>query len=73
MPRMSIELFDRSDFDKFSQIHHCYSPRKNFDHRQIVSDEKIGEFELFLQGKKKIGDLRLNRDIESGDRFIADD
>ena len=38
--------------------------------RQIVSDQHVGERSLPLQGKKKICNLRLHRNVESDERLI---
>ena len=42
-------------------------------HRKVVGDEKIGETEGGLKLEQEIGDLRLDRAIECGERFIQDD
>jgi hypothetical protein len=41
------------------------------DDREIVGNKQIGETKFSLQISQNIQDLRLNRDIEGGDRFIA--
>ena len=43
------------------------------DDGQIVGDEKIRQVALFLQGFQQVDDLRLNGDVQRGDRLIADD
>src|SRR6202051_2306498 len=40
------------------------------DDRQIVGDEDVGEAELPLQLLQEIDDLRLDREVECGDRLI---
>ena len=40
---------------------------------QVMGDKQIGQSELFLKILEHIDDLRLNGDIERGDRLIADD
>ena len=41
------------------------------DHRQIVADEQIRQIEIFTQIHKQVDDLRLNRNVERGDGFVA--
>ena len=38
-----------------------------------MADEKIGQAKLFLKILQQIDDLGLDRDIQRGDRFVADD
>ena len=40
---------------------------------QVMGDKQIGQSELFLKILEHIDDLRLNGNIERGDRLIADD
>jgi hypothetical protein len=41
--------------------------------REIVSDEQIGDAEVFLQAAEQVDDLRLYADVERADWFITDD
>ena len=43
------------------------------DDREVVRDEEIGQAELALQVAQQIEHLRLDRDVERGDRLVADD
>ncbi|GAA0007739.1 hypothetical protein BRDID11002_77450 [Bradyrhizobium diazoefficiens] len=43
------------------------------DHGEVVRDEEIGEAVLALQVDQQIDHLRLDRDVERGDRLVADD
>ena len=43
------------------------------DHRQVVGDEEIGKAHLALQVHHQVEHLRLDRDVERGDRLVADD
>ena len=43
------------------------------DHPQVVRDEEIAKTEAFLDVFQKIDDLPLNRDVQCGDRLVADD
>ncbi|MFH8738202.1 hypothetical protein [Streptomyces sp. NPDC017964] len=39
---------------------------------QVVGDERIGDGELFAQIREQAEDLRLDRDVEGGHRFVED-
>src|SRR3954454_12023692 len=41
--------------------------------REIVGDEHIGEAELLAQPCEQVEDLRLDGDVERGNRLVADD
>ena len=55
------------------EIHHRDARADVLDHRQIVRDEQVGEAEFLLQVFQQVDDLRLDRDVERGDRLVADD
>ena len=40
---------------------------------QVVADEQQRQAELVLQVRQQVDDLRLDRDVERGDRLVADD
>ena len=42
------------------------------DHAEIVADEQVGEVELPAQLHEQVEHLRLDRDVERGDRLVAD-
>ena len=42
------------------------------DHAEIVADEQVRQAHLGAQAHEQVENLRLNRDIEGGDRFVAD-
>jgi hypothetical protein len=42
-------------------------------HREVVGDEEVGEVELGLEVLEQVDDLGLDRDVEGGDRLVADD
>ncbi len=56
-----------------AQIHDRHAIADMPDDRQIVGDEEIGQPEIVLQILEQIDDLRLNRDVERRDRFVAND
>ena len=43
------------------------------DHPQVMRDKQVGQMHLLLQLLQEIDDLRLNRNIQRRDRFVADD
>ena len=43
------------------------------DHMQIMRDEQVGKSQLLLQFLKGVDDLRLDGNIQGGDRLVADD
>src|SRR5690606_11059543 len=54
------------------KIHHRDPVRDVVDHGEIVRYEEVGETKLFLKILHQIDDLRLDRDVERGDRLIGD-
>lgn len=58
---------------QIAQVHNADSVGDMLDDGQIVRDEKIRQVALFLQGFQQVDDLRLNGDVQRGDRLIADD
>ncbi len=43
------------------------------DNQKIVGDEQVCNAQLLLELLKHVDDLGLNRDVQCGDRLIADD
>jgi hypothetical protein len=66
-------LFGRSLFDYLAEIHHRHAIRYVPDHRKVMRDEKISQFELLLKLREQIQYLSLYRNVERRDRFIAND
>src|SRR6266567_7642067 len=60
-------------FDDPAQIHDRDARGDVLDHREIVSDEHVGELEPPLQIGEQIDHLRLYGHIERGNRFVAHD
>src|SRR5581483_1787688 len=71
--RRSVEVAREGYLDDAAQIHDRYSRDYVGDHREIVGDEEVGEAELVLQILQQVDHLRLDGDIEGGDRLVADD
>jgi hypothetical protein len=73
MERRREEGLAIGQLDDLAQIHHGDAVTDVLDDREIMRDEEIGETKFFLQILEQIDDLRLDRDIERGDRLVADD
>src|SRR5262249_28430030 len=73
MSRVGVELLGRRDLDDLAQVHHGYAGRDVLDDREVVGDEQVREAELGLQILEQVHDLRLDRDVEGGDRLVGDD
>ena len=43
------------------------------DHAQVVRDEHVGQMHLVLELVEQVDDLRLDRDVERGDRLVEHD
>ena len=73
MQRLGVEGISLGDLHHASEIHHDHAVRDVPHDREIVRDEKKREPVFLLQIFKEIDDLRLDRDVERGDRLVADD
>src|SRR6478736_5949507 len=67
------QVAGRRDYHQFAQVHHRDAIGDAPHHVQIVADEQIGQPKLRAQISQEIQDLRLNRNIERGHGFVADD
>jgi len=56
----------------FSSVHDRHVVRAFRNDAKIVRDEQDGHAELLLQLADQLQDLRLDRDIERGRRFVGD-
>ena len=68
-----IQILGIGDFHDPPQVHHRHAVGKMLHHCEVVRDKQITELQFALQVLKEIENLRLDRDIERGDRLIADD
>ena len=68
---MVKQVLARSTFDNLSQIHHRHVVTHMAHHTQIMADEQIGQAKVFFQPCQQVQNLRLNSNIQSADRFIA--
>jgi hypothetical protein len=60
-------------FDDLSEIHHRNPVRHVLHDGEIVRNEYQREIHFPLQVEQQIQHLRLNRHVEGGNRFVADD
>src|SRR5437762_1456324 len=60
-----------SYFDQLPQIHDTDARGDVFDNRNGVRDEQVGQPKLLLEIGEQVDDLRLNRNVQSGDRFTG--
>src|SRR5581483_9223597 len=69
----SVERAAWGGLDNAAEIHHGDAAADVLDDREVVGDEQIGDAEFLLQILQQIDDLGLDRDVERGDRLVADD
>jgi len=60
-------------FDDVTEIHDSDAAAEMFDHGQVMGDEEVGQAAFFLEVLQEVDHLRLHRDIERADRFVAND
>ena len=72
MQRVVIQICSVSNFHNFSKVHNGNLMAYMAYNRKIVCNKDIGNAEFFLKPLKQINYLRLNGDIQSRDRLIAD-
>ena len=56
-----------------AQVHHRDPVADVLDDAHVVGDEQVGQPELALELLEQVEDLGLDRDVERGDRLVADD
>ena len=71
MARLQVDLVGVAEFDDATEIHHRDAVGDVLHHREIVGDEEIGQPELALEIEQQVEDLALDRDVERGDRLVA--
>lgn len=71
MVLVSEQFFCRRFFDYLAEVHDDDLVGDVFDHRHVVGDEHVGEIELVLKVLHQVENLRLNRDVEGRDGFVA--
>ena len=70
---VKIERFGIGEFNDFADIHDGDAVGDVLNDAEVVRDEEISQFQLFLQVLQQVENLRLDRDIKGGDRLIGDD
>jgi hypothetical protein len=71
--RVLVQLLRRRDLDDGVQVHDR-DPIGDVPHDgEVVGDEEVRQRELGLELLEQVDDLRLDRDIERGDRLVGDD
>ncbi len=71
--RVVVELLGGRDLDDPAEVHDRDPRRDVTDDREVVGDEQVRQPELPLQVLHQVDDLRLDRDVERGDRLVGDD
>src|SRR5260221_1462270 len=70
MKRHFEDIRIRPGLDDAAEIHHRHALAKIADDAEIVRDEDEGEPAALLQALQQQQDLRLDRDVEGGDRLV---
>src|SRR5918995_5978605 len=71
--RVLVQLLRRRDLDDRAQVHDRDPIGDVPDDGEVVGDEQIRQRELGLELLEQVDDLRLDRDVERGDRLVQDD
>ena len=62
----------RTQLDDLAEVHHAHTVSDSLHHGEVVADEQVRQSHLFLQIHHQVDDLRLDRDVQRGHRFIGD-
>src|SRR5437762_2566503 len=73
MPRRLADLPSGTDLHDLAEIHDGDPVRDMAHHGDVVGDEKKRKAKLLLELLQQIDDLRLDGDVERGDRLIGHD
>ena len=71
--RLGVERRAGRRLHDAAEIHHGDAVGDMLDDRKVVRDEEVGEPAIALQVLEQVDHLCLHRDVERGDRFVADD
>ena len=66
-------VFGASQLDQPAEVHDADLIAQVPNHGEVMRDEEVSQPELALEVAKEVDDLGLDRDVERGQRFIADD
>ena len=72
MQRLPVQLMLFRRLYDFAQIHHGHAITDMAHDAQIMRYKQIAELKFRLQRFEQIYDLRLGRDIQSGNRLVGD-
>src|SRR5215472_16017291 len=72
MVRRGEYVGGRTRFDDAPEIHDDDPVADVLDDAEVMTDEEVREVERRLEIHEKIEQLRLDRNVESGNRFVAD-
>lgn len=73
MQRILEQQISRCFFYHSSHIHNRNIIRKIFYYGQVMGNEDIGQAQILLQLFEQVQNLRLNRNVQRGNRLVADD
>ena len=73
MQRRGVDRALVGDLHDLAEIHHGDAVGDVLHHAEVVRDEQEGQAKLALQILQQVDDLRLHRNVERGDRLVADD
>ena len=68
-----VDLVPRPDLDDLAEVHDRDPVGDVADDGEVVRDEQVGEAEVVLEAREQVDDLRLDRDVERGDRLVEHD
>src|SRR5579884_2172200 len=71
--RMLVQALRGADLEDPAEVHDGDPVGDLPDHREVGGDEDVREPELALEVLEQVEDLRLDGDVEGGDRLVADD
>ena len=60
-------------FDNLAQVHDGDVVGQVFYNRQVVRDKQVRQIVFVAQVRQQVDDLRLNRDVQRGNRFVQND
>src|SRR5579862_5494661 len=69
----SVERAAWRGLDNAAEIHHRDAAADMLDYGKVMGNEQIGDGEFLLQILEQVDHLGLDRDVERGDRLVADD
>ncbi|MPM77690.1 hypothetical protein SDC9_124698 [bioreactor metagenome] len=73
MQRIAVQLIGIHFFDDPAEIHNTNFVRNVLYNSQVVRHKEVGKPELFLQFFHQVDNLRLNRNVQCGNRFVTHD